>query len=202
MKLTLYFQPGSRAQRVRWLLEELGLDYELHYIDLFKGEGNTPEHLALHPLGQLPVLKIDDETMIESGAIVQWLADNNPDKGLSPATGSPQRREFNQWMYFSVTTLEAPAWEIILHSKILPEHAAVKEIIPFATKNLLQVLAVLDKELTGKIYMLDNQFSAVDIMLGYILMWFPEHLESFSNLNSYTQNLQRRPAYIRSKEQH
>ncbi len=200
MKLTLYYLPGSRAQRVRWLLEELGLDYKLHYLDLFKGEGNTPEHLALHPLGQLPVLKIDDSAMFESGAIVQWLADNNPDKDFSPALDSPQRRKFNQWMYFSVTSLEAPAWEIILHSKILPEDMTVKQIIPFATRNLLQVFTVLDKELKGKNYMLDNKFSAVDIMLGYILMWFPEHLETFSNLNSYKQNLQRRPAYIRSKQ--
>jgi glutathione S-transferase len=200
MELILYYQSGSRSQRVRWLLEELELDYKLEHIDLFKGEGNTPEYLALHPLGQLPVLKIDGSAMFESGAIVQWLADTHLDKGFAPALDSPQRREFNQWMYFSVTSLEAPAWEIVLHSKILPEDAAVKAIIPFATKNLLQVLTVLDKELTGKNYMVDNKFSAVDIMVGYILMWFPEHVEIFSNLKTYTQNLQQRPAYIRSKQ--
>lgn len=200
MELILYYQSGSRSQRVRWLLEELELDYKLEHIDLFKGEGNTPEYLALHPLGQLPVLKIDGSAMFESGAIVQWLADTHLDKGFAPALDSLQRREFNQWMYFSVTSLEAPAWEIVLHSKILPEDAAVKAIIPFATKNLLQVLTVLDKELTGKNYMVDNKFSAVDIMVGYILMWFPEHVEIFSNLKTYTQNLQQRPAYIRSKQ--
>jgi glutathione S-transferase len=200
MELILYYQSGSRSQRVRWLLEELELDYRLEHIDLFKGEGNTPEYLALHPLGQLPVLKIDGSAMFESGAIVQWLADTHLDKGFAPALDSLQRREFNQWMYFSVTSLEAPAWEIVLHSKILPEDAAVKAIIPFATKNLLQVLTVLDKELTGKNYMVDNKFSAVDIMVGYILMWFPEHVEIFSNLKTYTQNLQQRPAYIRSKQ--
>ena len=198
MELTLYHLPGSRSQRVRWLLEELGLDYNIETIDLFKGEGNTPEYLALHPLGQLPVLKIDDRAMFESGAIVQWLADTNLNKGFSPALDSPQRREFNQWMYFSVTSLETPAWEIMLHGKILPEDAAVKAIIPFASKTLLKVLTVLDEELQGKNYLLDNKFSAVDIMVAYILMWYPEHVEPFANLKAYTQHLQQRPAYIRS----
>lgn len=200
MELTLYYLPGSRSQRVRWLLEELGLDYELETIDLFKGEGNTPEHLALHPLGQLPVMKIDGNAMFESGAIVQWLADTNLEKGFAPALDSPQRRAFNQWMYFAVTNLEGPAWEIMLHSKILPDDAAVKAIIPFATKTLLQVLAVLDKALAGKNYMVDNSFTTADIMIGYILMWYPEHVDAFSNLKNYTQNLQQRPAYIRSTQ--
>ena len=200
MKLILYYLSGSRAQRVRWLLEELELDYKLQQVDLFKGEGNTPEFRAIQPLGQLPVITIDGKAMFESGAIVQWLADTHPDKDLAPALDSPQRREFYQWMYFAVTNLEAPAWEIVLHNKILRENAAVKTIIPLATKNLLKVLTVIDEELKGKNYMVDNKFTAVDIMIGYILMWFPEHVETFSNLKSYTQNLQQRPAYLRSIE--
>ena len=200
MELILYYQPGSRSQRVRWLLEELEVDYKLQHIDLFKGDGNTTEYLALHPLGQLPVLTIDGSPLFESGAIVQWLADFHAEQGLSPALESPQRRAFNQWMYFAVTSLEAPAWEIVLHSKILQEDNAIKEIIPFATKNLLSVLKVLDDQLKVKDYMVDNKFSAVDIMLGYILMWFPEHVGNFSHLKAYTQNLSQRPAYLRSNQ--
>ncbi len=126
MELTLYYQPGSRAQRVRWALEELGLKYRLEYIDLQKGEGKSRDYLAIHPLGQLPALRINDEVMIESGAIVQWLAETYPNGNLAPAHDSPQRREFLQWMYFSVTSLEWPAWEIVLHQKILPEETGSK----------------------------------------------------------------------------
>jgi len=200
MELTLYYQSGTRSQRVRWLLEELELNYKLEYIDLFKGQGNTPEYLAMHPLGQLPVLIIDGSVMFESGAIVHWLADIHPEKGFAPALDSPQRREFNQWMYFSVTSLETPAWEIILHRQILPEDVAIKPIVAFATRNLIKVLTVLDKQLQGKNFMLGNKFSAADIMIGYTLLWFPEQLEKFSNLKAYTTELQRRPAYIRSKQ--
>ena len=189
---------GSRSQRVRWMLEELELDYTLKHIDLFKGEANTPKYLALHPLGLLPTLLIDNDVMLESGAIVQWLADINLDKGFAPALDSPQRREFNQWMYFAVTNLEAPAWEIMLHSNILSKDVAIKEIIPFAIGNYLKALTVVNEKLEGKTYLINNQFSAVDILLGYILMWFPEHTEDFSNIKSYTKSLKQRPAYIRS----
>lgn len=200
MEIVLYYLQDSRAQRVRWLLEELELDYQLEQIDLFKGEGQTPEYLAIHPLGQLPAVSLDGKPMFESGAIVQWLADSYLDKGFAPSLNSPLRREFDQWMYFAVTNLEMPAWEIVLHSEILPEGKAVKEIIPFATSQLLNVLAVLDEALEGKRYMIDDRFSAVDIMIGYILMWLPEHVNTFTNLKAYTENLRQRPAYLRSNE--
>ena len=88
----------------------------------------------------------------------------------------------------------------MLHSNILPEGVAVKEIIPFATKNLHRVLTALDSQLAEKNYMVDNSFTTVDIMIGYILMWYPEHVEPFINLKTYCQNLKQRPAYIRSKQ--
>ena len=199
MELTLYYQPGSRAQRVRWALEELGLEYRLQHIDLHKGEGKSPDYLAIHPLGQLPALRVNDEVMIESGAIVQWLAEAYPDRGLAPAHDSPQRREFLQWMYFSVTSLEWPAWEIVLHQKILPENLAVKEIIPFAKKKLESIFKTLEQSLGGRDYILDYGFSAADIMLGYILMWFKAELDAYPALLSYVERLQQRPAYMKSK---
>ncbi len=201
MEYILYYQKGTRSQRVRWMLEELGLSYKLEFINLFKGEGFSREHIQRHPLGQLPVLMIDGHPMFESGAIVQWLADYYPDKKLSPALNTDLRRDFEQWMYFSVTSLEMPAWEIILHSKILRKKDAVKEIIPFASNSLLQVFAVLEKELTDKPYLLGQQFSAVDIMTAYILMWFPDYLTDFPQLQDYVERLKQRPAYILSNEE-
>lgn len=199
MDLTLYYLPGSRAQRVRWVLEELELEYHLEQVDLGKGENRTPAYLAIHPLGQVPALKVDGETMIESGAIVQWLAEAHPAKRLAPALDSAQRRDFLQWMYFAVTSLEWSAWEIVLHQKILPDELAVKEIIPFAEKKLKNALTTLEQSLDGQDYILSNGFSAADIMLGYIVMWFKEQLSPYPNLSSYVERLQQRPAYIKSR---
>jgi glutathione S-transferase len=201
MKLTLYYMPRTRAVRVRWLLEELQLPYQLETVDLFRGEGNSPQYRAIHPLGMIPALGIDDDIMVESGAICHWLADQHPDRALAPSPDSPQRREYEQWMYFAVTTLELPAWEIVLHGKVLPEVAAdraVSEIIPFATARYREVLAMLDGHMGGREYLVNNIFSAADIMTGYTLMWLPDLLAPFPALLDYTRRLSGRPAFIRA----
>ncbi|VAW81186.1 hypothetical protein MNBD_GAMMA13-1287 [hydrothermal vent metagenome] len=195
MELILYYMPGTRAERIRWILGELDLDYRTEMIDLFKGEGQRADYLAIHPLGQLPALKVDGEVMIESGAIVQWLAESQPGSELAPAPDQPGRRAFNQWMYFAATSLEDPAWEMMLHGRILPEEQAVKAIIPFAEKRYAKALSVLEKAVKGQDYLVDGRFSAADIMVGYILAWFPELLTSYPGLQAYLTRLKQRPAY-------
>ncbi len=195
MELILYYSPGTRAERIRWILDELDLGYQVKTIDLFKGEGQRPEYLAIHPLGQLPALKINGEVMIESGAIVQWLAESVPGSELAPATDQPARRAFDQWMYFAVASLEASAWEMMLHGRILPDKQAVKAIIPFAEQRYAKALNVLEQALRVQDYLVDGRFSAADIMIGYILAWFPEQLVQYPSLQKYLARLQQRPAY-------
>ena len=195
MELILYYSPGTRAERIRWILDEPDLGYQVKTIDLFKGEGQRPDYLAIHPLGQLPALKINGEVMIESGAIVQWLAESVPGSELAPATDQPARRAFDQWMYFAVASLEAPAWEMMLHGKILPDKQVVKAIIPFAEQRYAKALKVLEQALRVQDYLVDGRFSAADIMIGYILAWFPEQLVPYPSLQKYLARLQQRPAY-------
>jgi len=195
MELTLYYMPGTRSERVRWALDELGLDYGIEKLDLFKGEGNRADYRAIHPLGQLPALLVDGQAMFESGAIVQWLAEATPGSRLAPPVDQPARRAFDQWMYFAATSLEAPAWEMMLHGNILPDEQAVKSIIPFATQQYQRALQVLDHALTGKDYLLGSDFSAADIMVGYLLPWFPEQLTECTVLPAYLDRLKQRPAY-------
>ena len=195
MELTLYYMPGTRSERVRWALDELGLDYGIEKLDLFKGEGNRADYRAIHPLGQLPALLVDGQAMFESGAIVQWLAEATPGSRLAPPVDQPARRAFDQWMYFAATSLEAPAWEMMLHGKILPGKQAVKAIIPFAGQSYAKALNVLEQALRDQDYLVDGRFSAADIMIGYILAWFPEQLAPYPGLQKYLARLQHRPAY-------
>ncbi len=199
MRLTLYHCPGTRSQRVRWALEELDLDYDLETIDLYHGQGNSPEYRAINPLGQLPALKVDDKVILESGAIVHWLADRFAPGLLAPSIDSPNRADYAQWMYFAVTNLEGPAWEIVLHRDILPEKLAVKAIIPFAEGRLGEVLELLGNHLSGRDYLLGESFSAADILAGYILMWFPRQVTAMPSLKAYVKRLKDRPAYQRSQ---
>ena len=100
-------------------------------------------------------------------------------------------------MYFAATSLEGPAWEVVLHGKILDAKQAVKGIIPFALRRLKEVFVALERELTGREYLLDR-FSAADIMMGYVLMWFADRLEPYPALQAYCERLRQRPAYQRS----
>jgi glutathione S-transferase len=82
--MKLYFAPRTRAVRPRWLLEELGVPYELVKLDPSKQENKTPAFLALHPFGEIPVLVDGDVTLFESAAICLYLADRFPEKNLAP----------------------------------------------------------------------------------------------------------------------
>ena len=193
MQIELFYTPQTRAGRPRWLLEELGVPYRLRPVDLFGGERNPA-----HPLGSVPSLRIDGETLIESGAICHWLADRFPDKGLAPAMDDPRRARYEQWMFFVPATLEPPAFEVLLHTRILPARHRVEAIVPFATKGYRRVLRMLAKELDHDGYLLGAEFSCADIMMGTTLSWLPEQLDDYPPLLAYTQRVTARPACRRA----
>ena len=171
MKLKLYYTPKSRALRVRWLLEELGLPYELNYIDLSGGEANKPEYKKIHPHGLIPAIEIDGKVMIESCAICHWLTDQYPDKQLSPDIKSTDRQEYEQWLFYLATMIEPPLWENFLHSEILPEGKRIADIIPWNIARLDETSKVLSDTLENKDYLVNNTFSTADIIVGSMLMW-------------------------------
>ena len=193
MEIKLDYTPHTRASRPRWLLEELEIPYRLRPVDLFGGEANSR-----HPLGSVPSIRIDGMPLIESGAICHRLADHYPDKGLAPAMDDPRRTAYEQWMFFVPGTLEPHGFDILLHTQILPEKHRVEAIVPFATTGYKRVLKMLAKELDHNGYLLGEQFTCADIMMGTTLTWLPELLESYPPLLAYTQRVTARPAYRRA----
>ena len=195
MDIELFYTPHTRSSRPRWLLEELAVPYRLRPVDLFGGKRNPQ-----HPLGSVPSVSIDGETLIESGAICHWLADCFPEKGLAPATTDPRRARYEQWMFFVPATLEPPGFEVLLHTQILPEAKRIAAIVPFATAGYQRVLRMLAKELDHDGYLLGEQFTCADIMLGTTLTWLPGLLEDYPPLLAYTARVTARPAYRRAIE--
>ncbi len=104
--MKLYFAPRTRATRARWLLEELGVPYELVKLDLAQQENTTPAYLAVHPLGEVPSLVDGDLTLLESLAICLHLADRFPEKRLAPPVGSAERGPYYHWMVFAELSLD------------------------------------------------------------------------------------------------
>lgn len=193
MEIELFHTPKTRSHRPRWLLEELGVEYRLRPVDLFGGEKNP-----LHPLGSVPAITLDGTVMIESCAICHWLADRYPEAGLAPSQDAPERIPYEQWMFFVPGTLEPPAFDIVLHTFILPENRRVAEVLPFAGLRYRAALKVLNETLEGHDFIVGDRFSAADILLGSTLQWLPEMLEDFSVLQGYVERLTARPACQRA----
>ena len=195
MDINLYYTPKTRALRPRWLLEELQLDYTLKPIDLFGGEEQSAEYRRIHPHGHVPAIEIDGQVMIESGAICHWLTDRHADKGLAPAPDSPERMSYEQWMFYVPGTLEPPAFMMLLHGAILPAEERVADIVPWASNRYRDSLEMLDAHMQDRDYLLGASFSSADIMAGSTLMWFPDMLKTFPQLQAYTTRLQNREAF-------
>lgn len=203
--IEVYGYPKTRATRITWLLEELGLDYEFHLIDFNKGQHRSPEYLSINPGGKVPAIRDGDFVMTESGAIVTFLADKYADYGLIPAAGTLERAAYEQWSYFALCELEQPLWTLGKHKFALPAEHRVQAIFPTAEWEFQQALALLSRGLGDRPYLLGDSFSAVDILMAHTLSWglsFKQSVEQ-QNLQDYARRLLAREALARAaaKEQ-
>lgn len=194
--ITLYYTPKTRAQRIRWLLEECQLQYNLVNIDLFNGEGYSDEYLKINPLGYVPTLVDQNFTITESGAIAQYISQQYAANLLQPIPGSADYIKFLQWMYFTTSTLEPPLWEIQLHSWVLPKEKRLRNAIAIANQRYDPIVQVVNNELSNKPYILGDTFSTADILLSSTLAWHKKSLKKYTVLADYVERLFSRPAYI------
>lgn len=105
-KITLYHAPKTRAFTAVWLLEELGVDYELARVDLAAGDLSKPEFKARNPMAKVPTVTVDDVHVAETGAIAIYLADRFAPGRLAPALDDPSRADFLRWCFFAAAIIE------------------------------------------------------------------------------------------------
>lgn len=205
---------NSRSQRVLWLLEELGLPYE---IKRYERDGKTmlaPASLkAIHPLGKSPVITDGDLTVAESGAIVEYLVERYGNGRLSPAAGTPAYLRYRYWLHYSEGSLMSPLLLKLVFDKIeaTPMPFFVKPIAKaisektkssFITPQLQAHLNYLEAELGragGKDkWFVGDDFSAADVQLSFPL----EAASARGGLNasrphlmSFLNRIHARPAY-------
>ena len=198
--MKLYYAPQTRAARPRWLLEEIGAPYELVTLDMSKGEHKKPDYMKLHPHGAVPTFVDGDLTLFESAAICAYLADKFPDEQLAPPVGTPARGLYYQWMHYAMATLEPPIVEIFLHTVLLPEADRKPAVVEDAKKRFAEVARVLDQALAGRTYILGEQFSAADVMIGSTLAWgqFMGVLAGHPTLEQSVARIAARPAFQRA----
>jgi len=166
--IKLYFAPRTRAIRPRWLLEELGVPYELVRLDLSLHENRTPAFLAVHPLGEVPALVDGDVTLFESSAICLYLADRFPEKHLAPPLGSTDRGLYLQWLLFAEVTLEPVLLELYRHAQLADEKKAGVDLAA-ARARLKELLDIVDRWLDGREFVAGGSFTAADLVLASLL---------------------------------
>jgi glutathione S-transferase len=198
--MKLYYCPMTRATRPRWLLEEIGTPYELVRVDLGKGEHKSPAYQNIHPHGQVPALVDGDVALFESSAICMYLADKFPEKKLAPAPGTPARGLYYQWMVYSIATAEPPVLKVFLNTVRRPEEERNPAEVEAGRADFQGVAAVLTRVLDGRPYLLGDQFTAADVMVGSIVGWARglKLFEDHPALKEYSRRLVERPAYKRA----
>jgi glutathione S-transferase len=194
--IKLYHSRQSRSVRPRWLLEEIGAPYELVTLDMQKGEHKTPAYMKVHPHGAVPALVDGDLQLFESAAICAYLADKFPEKRLAPPVGTPARGLYYQWMVYAIATLEPPVIDVFMQTAMLPEAERSPAVLAAARKKFGDVATVLEQALGTRPFLLGEQFTAVDVMIGSTLGWAQMLglLEGKKTLQEYVQRLSERPA--------
>jgi glutathione S-transferase len=200
--IELYHCTDTRSFRPLWLLEELGIEYQLTPINIF-GDGKTDrDYLTLNPNASVPTLKYNNNVIWEAGAICMYLCDMNPESGLSPDVSSLYRSEYLKWMFYVTSTMEYPLVDLFLHSKLLPKEKRRQSVVEYSLERYKKILVVINNSMNGnnpmmvqRPYMIGHEFSVVDIMVSSTLNWFPELLHEFPHLKSYVDRCINRPSF-------
>lgn len=202
MTLTIYGIKQSRAMRALWAAEEAGIEYTYEQLDARAGGLRTEAFLALNPGGKVPVIVDDGFVLTESAVIATYIGERAPDKGLVPEGKTRARYRYDQWMAFAVSELEQPLWTIGKHKFALPRDWRVPAVIETAGKEFARAEQVLAAGFGEGPWLLGEQFTMADVMLGHTLLWatgfgMPVPSEA---LQSYLARCMARPAWKRVLE--
>jgi glutathione S-transferase len=193
-KLTLYHAAPSRSSIVRWMLEELGEPYDLHILSLANGEQHQPEHLAVNPMGKVPALRHGDAIVTEAAAICTYLADEFPHARLNVPAGDPRRGPYLKWLFFGPSCIE-PAMTDRAFPRAEQPRRGMLGYGDFDT-----VMEVVAKAVGPGPYLMGEQFTAADVVVGSTLRWgmmfnlLPKRPEFIA----YVGRLEQRPAFQRA----
>ena len=166
--IKLYFAPRTRAVRILWLLEELGLPYELERVEFLPP---AKQFFAQRtPTGKLPTIVDGDVTMSESGAIVEYILERYGQGRLAPRVGTRERARFLQWLHFAESTAFPPLGIVVWLTLYRKDAASQAELIQDARARAAMGLDFLEREIGENTHLVGDEFSAADIMMGFTLV--------------------------------
>ena len=193
--LTLYHAVPSRSMVTRWMLEEVGEPYDVHLLSLANGENRAADYLAINPMGKVPALRHDDVIVTENAAISAYLADAFPKAGLNVPIGDPRRGIYLKWLFFGPSCIEPAMTDRAYPRKEEPRRGAL------GYGDFETTMNVAAKAVSAGRYLMGDQFTAADVVIGSGLRWgmafklLPQRLEFVA----YTGRLAERPALQRAQ---
>lgn len=195
--IKLYYYPLNASMAPHFILEELGVDFELILVDRKTNAQKSKEYLALNPNGRIPTMVNGDIVISESAAICLYLGENNGASGLVPKIESPDRANFLQWLMYLTNTLQT---ELMIY--YYPEKYTKNDknmIIANQEVKLTQLWSSIDKSLTGRTFLVGENITICDHYLFMLAIWSDELQRpplSFNNVSRYLCNLAKRKAII------
>lgn len=199
--IKLHHAPNTRSVRIVWLLEELGIPYEIELYRLGDKAMRSPDYIErIHPLGRVPVITDGDVHMFESGAILQYILARHGGGRLMPAVDDAEFPRFLQWLHFAEGMLMPPVNTIVVETRFLPEEKRHQPNVDRAQRLLTRMLDAVDAAIEGREY-LAGEFSGADIMTGHasiVATSLGGDISNMPNLQAYIERLQARPALKRA----
>ncbi|SMX40467.1 glutathione S-transferase family protein [Maliponia aquimaris] len=195
--LKFYTNPMSRGRIARWMLEEVGAEYETVVLE-YGTTMKAPDYLALNPMGKVPTVTRGDTVVTECAAICLWLAEDYPEAGLAPAPGTPERGAYYRWMLFGAGPVEAAVTAAAFgYDPETPEAYGRA-----GWGNLAAVADALAGLLAdGRTHLLGEPFSALDVYLGSQIAWGRQFgtLPDRPGFDAYIARIMGREAAVRAR---
>lgn len=187
--ITLHHLNFSRSTRILWLLEELGLHYEVKAYERDRTFRAPPELAAVHPLGKAPILVDDGLVLAESATILRYLESKYGDGRLVPAAGTSDRAIHEEWLDYVESSAALPAMFMLLGAKTGGLSAG---LAGFAGAELAKALTLISDRVKGRDYLMGDRLTLADIQMSYLLAALRNigQLEGYPDVSAYLERLE------------
>lgn len=192
----LYYYPCNASLAPHFVLQQLGVDFELLLVDRKAQGQKSAEYMALNPAGRIPTLIDGDLVVFEAAAICLHLAETMPEAKLMPPVGHPERAKCHQWLMYLTNTLQAELMIYYYPAKHCINESHCEDIVAAQKLRIAESLALLDDQLAGKDYLVGESLSICDHYLMMLAIWADEIDQppmSFAHLGRYLRQLVQQP---------
>ena len=197
--MKLYYARESRAVRVAWVLEELGLDYDVHKFSLGDRSMREPAYLSLHPMGRVPTLEDGKIRLFESGAIVQYILEKYGNGRFVPRSNNSNFARYLQWFHYAEGMIMPPMNTLVVETILLPPERRTEVNVKRASKLLNQMLYAVNENLSDKAYLVGPEMTAAEFMTGHAVIMSQRlgiDMQDKPYLIEYIKRLETRDAFI------